>query len=785
MDRDLRVLEFDKVIGHIADKTASSLGRELVQGLRPFASREEILYHQEFLSEMVDVLMEKGDFPFGPLQDLRGEIRRAQIGSVLSPGQLLAVGDSLRTARRVHGFIRNLPDPEEKYPKMTARGAVLSPYKDIEEAISHAILGPDQIADDATRELQVIRRTMEKKQAAIREKLESYTRGTQSSKYLQEAIVTIRNGRFVIPVKAEHKGSVKGMIHDQSASGATVYIEPMAIVELNNQLNQLKNEEAREIERILALLTELIAGEASGILVNFEELTAFDALLAKGRYTLEISGIQPACSESRVLRIVKGRHPLLDPGTVVPLDIAMGETYQSLIITGPNTGGKTVTLKTVGLLSLMFQSGLHVPAKHGTQFPIFDRVYADIGDEQSIEQSLSTFSGHMTNIVKIIKKATRDSLVLLDELGAGTDPLEGAALAMALLSRFYQQGAMTLATTHYSELKNYALTTAGFENASVEFDITTLAPTYRLIIGIPGKSNAFEISKKLGLEEAIVEKAKDLLEHHSIEFEEILEKISKNLQESEKERTRAMALKIEAEKLAEKLNRKSQELDQRREKVVGQAKEEAKIILARAKKESEGIIKELRGITIASKEDNQRIEALRSRLRDEIETTARRLGPQEDESAPLKTVKVGQTVRILSLETTGEVIAPVDRKGEVTVQAGVMTMKVPLEDLRQSFEKEKKEQSLKRQYTAAAALDIQREIDLRGMNLDEALMTVDKYLDDAYMAKLKEIQIIHGKGTGVLRQGIREFLKGHRHVKSQRDGKYNEGGIGVTVVELK
>ncbi len=785
MDRDLRVLEFDKVVQRIADKTQSALGREMVMGLRPTRDSGEILYQQDLLAEMVSVLMEKGEFPFGPLHDLRGEIKRAQIGSVLSPGQLLAVGDSLRTTRRVHAFINNLPDSGEKYPKISRMGEVLRPHREIEEAIAHAILGPDQIADDASHELRVIRRTMEKKQAAIREKLESYTRGSQASKYLQEAIVTIRNGRFVIPVKAEHKGSVKGMVHDQSASGATVYIEPMAIVELNNALNQLKNDEAREIERILTLLTDLVASEAYSILKNLEMLTAFDALLAKGKYTLEISAIQPTLSEKGRLKIVKGRHPLLDPSAVVPLDIAIGENYQSLIVTGPNTGGKTVTLKTVGLLSLMYQSGLHVPARYGTVFPIFDKVYADIGDEQSIEQSLSTFSGHMTNIVKIMDQATGDSLVLLDELGAGTDPLEGAALAMALLDSFYHKGAMTLATTHYSELKNYALSTEGFENASVEFDLKTLAPTYRLIIGIPGKSNAFEISKKLGLEETIVSKAKDLLEHHSIEFEEILEKITRNLRESEEERTAAMALKIEAQKLSEKLNRRSQDLDEKRDKVVRQAREEAKIILTRAKRESEEVIKELRGITISSKEDNQRIEALRNRLKDEIGASSQVKLRREDDSEPLKSVRLGQTVRILSLDTTGEVMSPVDKKGEVTVQAGIMSMKVPLADLRQSFEKEKKEQFLKRQYTATAALETGREIDLRGMNLDEAVMAVDKYLDDAYMARLEEVQIIHGKGTGVLRQGMKDFLRNHRHVKSQRDGKYNEGGIGVTVVVLK
>ncbi len=786
MDRNLRVLEYNKIIDRIASMSSSSLGKEKIMEIRPSSSLEEIMILQKFTSEMTSILISKGHFPFGPLFDLKKEIKIAEIGSVLNPKQLLQVGDSLRTTRNVHRFINNIEDSSEKYPRIFQMVQMLTPLKRIEDEINNAIISEEQISDNASPELRIIRRNIERKQAAIRSKLDTYTGSSQMSKYLQDSIVTIRNNRFVIPVKAEHKSIVKGMVHDQSASGSTVFIEPMAIVELNNQLNQFKIDEVREIERILSVLTGHVGENGSAIRTNFEILTEIDVILAKGKYSLEISGISPEISKDKFLKIKSGRHPLLDSKSVVPLDIEIGKGYKSLIITGPNTGGKTVTLKTVGLFALMFQSGFHIPAKFGSSMPVFNNIYADIGDEQSIEQSLSTFSSHMTNIVNIIDKADDDSLVLLDELGAGTDPVEGAALAMAILQKFYKKDVMTLSTTHYSELKHYALSRDGFQNASVEFNVETLNPTYRLIIGIPGKSNAFEISRKLGLNEEVIEKAREFVEHTNIEFEDILEKINKNLSEAENDRDEAIRLKIESQKIKEKWDKKNEKLEESRNKVLKQAKDEAKKILMDSKKETEAIIKELRGMNISSKEDNKRIEDMRNQLKGRLSEVSEvdSLKDKHKGQHP-KNVSIGDRVKILSLDSDGEVLSKQDKDGNFYVQAGIMKVKVNLSDVILIKTKKNVEATIAKSYSANKKFSIDPEVDLRGMDLEEARMTVDKYIDDAFMAGLDKVQIIHGKGTGVLRKGIKELLKSNRHVKSQRDGIYGEGGMGVTVVELK
>ncbi len=504
--------------------------------------------------------------------------------------------------------------------------------------------------------------------------------------------------------------------------------------------------------------------------------------MAKGKYSLKINGIEPLPAEKELV-IKQGRHPLLEVKTVIPLDIKIGGTYNSLIITGPNTGGKTVTLKTVGLFCLMYQSGLHVPAKYGTRLPIYDYIYADIGDEQSIEQSLSTFSSHMTNLVNILDKAGSESLVLLDELGAGTDPVEGAALAMSILQQLYQKRVMTLATTHYSELKHYALSKEGFQNASVEFDVNTLKPTYRLLIGVPGKSNAFEISRILGLNDAIIEKARGYLDTTNIEFEEILEKINFNLSEAERDRNEAIQLRLEAEKIKTKLDTRQEKLDESRNKVLRAAKEEAKKILADTKKQSEELIKELRGMKSANKETNKRIEEMRGEIREGMKSASEVAKLEKRYDHP-KSVKTGDTVKILNLDASGDVLTDSDKDGNFYVQAGIMKVKVNVKDVIVDQSRRKQEEKIIRSYTQSKKMDISSEVDLRGMNLEEAMMATDKYLDDAFMAGLKQVQIIHGKGTGVLRKGMQEYLKRHKHVTSQRDGTYREGGIGVTVVEL-
>jgi len=786
INRNLRVLEYNKIMSKVEELASSNLAKEIIRDIRPLNDVDEIKNMQEITSEIVSLIIAKGNFPFGPLYDLKSEIKLAEIGSILSPRQLLQCSDSLRTVRNVHSFINNAEDVKEKYPKLLNLATNITPLKKIEDEINNAIINENQISDNASSMLRKIRRSIENKQESIRNKLNSYLSSTSMQKYLQDSIITIRNNRFVIPVKSEHKGMVKGIIHDQSTSGATNYIEPMAVVELNNELNNLRIDEEKEIERILKVLTGYIGEKASVIRLNFEILTEIDVVLAKGKYSLEIDGIEPKITQEKYLKIKSGKHPLIGKKEVVPIDMEIGNGYESLVITGPNTGGKTVALKTVGLLCLMFQSGLHVPAKYGTTMPVFDYIFADIGDEQSIEQSLSTFSSHMTNIVEILKKATTKSLVLLDELGAGTDPIEGAALAMAILKKLHSKEIITISTTHYSELKHYALSTEGIKNACVEFDIKTLRPTYRLIIGMPGKSNAFEISRKLGLDDNIIEKAKGFLESTNIEFEDILEKIKINLTETENDKKEIVLIKNEVQKLKEKLSEKNEKLEESRNKVLRGAREEAKRILTVAKKESDEIIKELRSIDLTSREDNKKIEQLKNKLKENIKETSENILKKNIDNKEIpKDLNVGDVVKILSLDNIGDVISKPDKEGNFTAQVGIMKIKVNIKDVVLDKSEKKEDHIIAKSYTLNKKMDINSQIDLRGMDLEEAKLNVDKYLDDAFMAGLNSVQIIHGKGTMVLRKGMQEYLKKHKHVKSQRDGTYREGGIGVTVVEMK
>ena len=601
----------------------------------------------------------------------------------------------------------------------------------------------------------------------------------------------MRGDRFVIPVKAEYRSVVSGIVHDQSSSGATLFIEPMSIVEMNNELRKLKLDEQEEIERILAELSAMIGEISSELISNQEILGKLDFAFAKGKLSVEMRAIEPVLNEEKYFYIKNGRHPMIDKRDVVPNTVYLGKDFDTLVITGPNTGGKTVTIKTVGLFALMTQSGLHIPADFGTSMCVYDNIFADIGDEQSIEQSLSTFSSHMTNTVSILKEVTSDSLVIFDELGAGTDPVEGAALAIAILEDVNMAGAKCIATTHYSELKNYALTKKGVENAAVEFDIDTLSPTYRLLIGVPGKSNAFEISKKLGLSEYVINRAKEFINTDNIELEDVLQNVEKNRLKAEEDRLEAEKLKREIEEIKAEYEDRLERVMSQREKIISKAKSEAFSITRQAKEQSENILKELRKLEteMASKQKQQKIDALRKELSDSmgnLQPSVKSMIVPKVSSKEIKDLKPGDDVKVVTLNQDGSVVSVDKKKKEAVVQIGIMKMTLPFKSL-QKVQKDKKSTVTKttRKIISEKSGKVKGEVDLRGMNLEEAIMEVEKYLDDACVAGLETVTIIHGIGTGVLKKGLQDVLKRNKHVKSKRPGEYGEGGAGVTIVTLR
>lgn len=790
-ERTLRVLEYPKIKEMLIQKTESSLGRTLAQQIEPSTDYHQIVSAQQETSEAANMILQRGNVPLGGIHDLSYHLKRAEIGSYLYPKQLLEAGDTLRAARKLKGFLKDSKEGESRFPHLEGYINSLFVFKEIEERINECIIGEDEISDHASPTLRSIRRSIEAKHQGIRSRLNSIISSVENQKYLQEAIITIRQDRYVVPVKQEYRMHIPGLIHDQSSSGATLFIEPMAIVQLNNELKELKLKEKAEIEKILRELTGLLEQRADEIRSNQSILAKLDFIFAKGKLAVQMNAVEPQLNQKGWIRIKNGKHPLLNEKTVVPTNIWIGDTFRTLVITGPNTGGKTVTLKTVGLFALMTQSGLHIPADYGTQMSVFDQIFADIGDEQSIEQSLSTFSSHMTNIVEILNGITENSLVLLDELGAGTDPTEGAALAIAILEYLHSMGVRTVATTHYTELKKYALTREGVENASVEFDIETLSPTYRLLIGVPGKSNAFEISRRLGLDQQIVDKAKDFISKEDIAFEDILATIQEQKRVAEAERDEAIKLRLIIEEQKKKYEKQNEALALQRDKILQDAREEARKIFKSAKEESEKIIKELRNLAKEQDEKarNRQIEEARRALSSKLDDVAGTLAANIHlgvNSAPPKDLKVGDTVNLLNLNQVGHVLSPPDKNGDVTVQVGILKMNVNMKHLRLI---EDGEDPVKQAGTGkifqTKAQNVKSSIDLRGQNLEEAEMNTDKYLDDAYLAGLKEVTIIHGKGTGVLREGIQQFLKSHKHVQSFRAGSYGEGGTGVTIVLLK
>lgn len=787
-EKALRVLEFNKVIEMLEAKASSSLGKEFCRELKPSSDLSIVKQWLSETTEASGMMLQVGTPPIGPFYDLKNSLKLAEIGGCLSPKQLLEVADSLRTSRSVKKFITSSGMNRETYPVLYATADRIQNQLELEKHIELCIIGESQISDHASPELKRIRRGIESKNAAIRSKLESMITSPAYQKYLQDAIITIRQDRFVIPVKSEHKNQVKGLVHDQSAKGSTFYIEPLAVVELNNELRELLIQEQKEIERILRVLTGEVADVSGSIGTNIEAMTQLDFLFAKGKLSLDMRAVEPEVNTVKRFRIKNGRHPLISKDVVVPSNVWLGDKFSTLLITGPNTGGKTVTLKTVGLITLMAQAGLHVPADYGTEVAIFDEVFADIGDEQSIEQSLSTFSSHMTNIVRILKEVTPDSLVLFDELGAGTDPTEGAALAMAILDQLLSKGIRTMATTHYSELKEFAIVTEGIENACVEFNVETLSPTYKLLIGIPGKSNAFEISQKLGLDTKIIAYAKEYIHKDDIRFEDILANIEKSQRQIEQERDEAIRMRLEVEKLKRSLQEKEDKWLRQRDDLVRKSKEEARELLKQAKDEADEIIKSLRDIkSSADASRNKDVEEMRKRLLLGIDRTSERVIKSEavNEFAP-DSLLVGDSVRVLSINQEGTVITLPNDKGDLTVQVGLMKMNVNLKQLAIINKKKKDEKVFQkvREFTAKSAT-ISPEIDVRGSNTEEAISIIDKYLDDAAISSLSQVRIIHGKGTGALRKGLHEHFRGHPHVKKFEDAAYNEGGSGATVITLK
>ena len=787
-EKALRVLEYNKVIEMLENKASSSLGKALCQALKPSSTYEEVIAWQKETTEATGMLIQIGTPPIGPFFELSSALKLATIGGCLTPKQLLEIGDSLRTSRTIKKYISSNGAGRDTYPVMFGLADRIHNHIELEKHIELCIISESLISDNASSELRKIRRNIESKNTAIRNKLESMITSPVYQKYLQDSLITIRQDRFVIPVKSEHKNQVKGLVHDQSAKGSTFYIEPLAVVELNNELRELHIDEQKEIERILRMLTGEVALVAGSIGDNIEAMSKIDFLFAKGKLALDMKAVEPEINQERKFRIKNGRHPMLPKNIVVPSNIWLGEHFTSLLITGPNTGGKTVTLKTVGLLTLMAQAGLHVPADYGTQLSIFDEVFADIGDEQSIEQSLSTFSSHMTNIVKILSEVTSNALVLFDELGAGTDPTEGAALAMAILDQLRSKQIRSLATTHYSELKEYAIVTDGIENACVEFDVETLSPTYKLLIGIPGKSNAFEISQKLGLDKQIINYAKEYIHKDDIRFEDILANIEKSQRQVEQERDEAIRMRLEIEKLKNSLKEKEDKWLKQRDDLTRKAKDEARELLKQAKDEADEIIKELRTIkTTVDQSRNKDVEEMRRRLIEGIDRTSDSVIKSEaiNEFAPEHLI-VGDSVRVLSINQEATVVSLPNDKGDLTVQVGLMKMNVNLKQLVVISKKKKDEKVYNkvREFTAKSA-SISSEIDVRGNNTEEAITIIEKYLDDAALSSLSQVRIIHGKGTGALRKGLHEHFRNHPHVKKFEEAAYNEGGSGATVIILK
>ena len=784
----LHTLEFDKIIGQLANYASSEPGRIRCRDLVPSSSLPEITRLQDETEAAVGRILKKGSISFGSTYDVRASLKRLEIGSSLSIHELLQIAKLLENVSLVRAWARREREGESD-DMLTPLFSGLEPLTQETAEIRRCILSEEEISDGASPALRQIRRGMRLAADRVRTELTRIV-STSAKDYLQDSIITTRDGRYCIPVKNEHRAQVAGIIHDQSKTGSTVYIEPASVVRLNNEIRELKIKEEQEIEVILSNLSQMLAEKTGFIRVDYDTMAELDFIFARARLALDQNATRPIVGDDGIIDIRKARHPLIPKKKAVPIDIRLGDGYDLLVVTGPNTGGKTVSLKTTGLLTLMGLSGLHIPAADLSRISIFTEVYADIGDEQSIEQSLSTFSSHMTNVVEFLRVADEKSLVLFDELGAGTDPTEGAALAIAILGFLHDRGIRTMATTHYSEIKIYALRTAGVENACCEFNVDTLSPTYRLLIGVPGKSNAFAISRKLGLPEELIDSARELLSTEDESFEDVISGLEKERAELEEEKAAAAAARIEIEKLRKELKEKEANLTMRKRDILSDSSEEARKILQEAKDYAD------RTISWYAKHggNTREMEQERTKLRERMDTLGKNVktiesGQKEKGTLTVKDLQIGDLVKVISLGLKGTVSTLPDAKGNLFVTLGVMRTKVRIDDLIKLDEEEITAPNLKRtssgRISMSKSLSVSPEINLLGKTVDEAASELDKYLDDAALAHLETVRIVHGKGTGALRAGVHKYLKRNRHVKSFRLGEFGEGDAGVTIAVLK
>ncbi len=785
-EKVIQTVELNKILARLADECSTPLGRKEAEALAPMTDREEIEKAESETADALSRVYRFGSLSLSGARDIRESLLRLKVQANLSMPELLSIAMLLRTALRVKGY-GTRQEADNLTDSLTDYFERLQPLVTLEKEIERCILSEEEMADDASPALASIRRKIKAAEAKIRSELNSMV--VSNGTYLRENVITMRNGRFCLPVKTECRSQIPGMIHDESGSGSTVFIEPLSVVKLNNEIRELEIDESKEIEKILAVLSGEAEAHAGELKTNLDVLSHLDFVFAKAMLAKEMKATRPVFTRDGKISLKQARHPLLDPKTVVPIDVMLGDAFNALIITGPNTGGKTVSLKTVGLLSLMGQCGLHIPAFEESELGIFSEVFADIGDEQSIEQSLSTFSSHMKNIIRIVKTANSDSLVLFDELCAGTDPEEGAALAISILDTLRKRGCRIIATTHYSELKLYALTTEGVENASSEFDVATLSPTYRLLIGIPGKSNAFAISRRLGLNEQIVQAAKEHINHDDVAFEDVIKNLHDSKRKMDREKSEIGRLKAEAKRLQDSLDESNRKLEERKEKILAEAREEARALLQDAKAQADETIRELN----KQGKDVRELEKVRTKTREALERTAGK--PVTETELPTgkelnpKDLHVGDSVKVISMDMAGTVSTLPDSRGMLFVTAGILRLHVRLKDLmlleNDTTASGKKSGAKGSNGSILKAATISPELNLIGMRVDEALPELDKYLDDAYLANLAEVRIVHGRGTGALREAVRQKLKSSPHVKSFRAGEFGEGDTGVTIAVFK
>ena len=790
----LKTLEYHKIIEKLTEYAASEPGKRLCRELEPSSDFEEIVQAQAETADAVARVRQKGSVSFAGISDIGGSLKRLEIGSSLSIHELLAVSSLLTCAARAKNYGRRQESelPDDSLDEMFRS---LEPLTNVNNEITRCIISEEEVADDASPGLRHVRRQMKITGDRVHTQLNAILNSSRTM--LQDPVITMRDGRYCLPVKAEYKSSFQGMVHDQSATGSTLFIEPMAIIKLNNELRELEIREQKEIEMVLAALSMELVPYVETILINLKLLTKLDFIFARAALARHYNCSMPKFNKNGYIHIKDGRHPLLDPKKVVPINVYLGKDFDLLIVTGPNTGGKTVSLKTVGLFTLMGQSGLQIPAFDGSELAVFDEVFADIGDEQSIEQSLSTFSAHMTNIVRILEKADSHSLCLFDELGAGTDPTEGAALAIAVLSFLHNMKCRTMATTHYSELKVYALTTPGVENACCEFDVETLRPTYRLLIGIPGKSNAFAISQELGLPDFIIQDAKSRLEEGDEAFEDLLASLEESRVTIEKEREEIASYKSEISRLKSRLEQKEERFDERKDKLIRNANEEAQRILREAKETADQTIRQINKLAQSSGVGKE-LEAERTKLREKLDKVDKNLS-LKNEKGPKKTIspkklKIGDGVKVLTMNLNGTVSSLPNAKGDLYVQMGILRSLVNIKDLEllnepaisgPGMDLMKKNNTGSGKIKMSKSFSVSPEVNLIGMTVDEAIPVLDKYLDDAYLAHLPKVRVVHGRGTGALKAGVHKHLKKLKYVKEFRLGDFGEGDTGVTIVTFK